>query len=150
MKNRKWYKLTELPQPLAIPSAIMCGNVVHVIGAEARGYSCSPQALPSSDKPITLQSISHLISWTPLPPLPVAYSTAAILCGQLIIVGGKQGWSRTNSIHQLVDRQWVNIGSMAFNRSECLVTNPSPDKIVIVGGYGAQGLTQDTVEECVV
>ena len=71
VKNRKWYKLTELPQPLAIPSAIMCGNVVHVIGAEARGYSCSPQALPSSDKPIAPQSIPHLISWTPLPPLPV-------------------------------------------------------------------------------
>ena len=38
---------------------------------------------------------------------------------------------------QLVDGQWVEIGSMSSNREMCLVVSPSPDRMMIVGGYGA-------------
>ena len=117
-----------------------------MIGNGDDGYSCCLAALPSSDKPIPPQSIPHLISWTSLPPLPVEYSTAATLCGQLVLIGGRRGGSPVNSIHQLVDGQWVEIGSMASDRYSCLVASPSPDKIIIVCGYGAA----DSVEECVV
>ena len=146
VKSRRWYKLTDLPQPLDSPSATICGDIVHVIGY-GEGYSCSLAALPSSDKPIPPQSIPHLISWKPLPSLPVTSSTVATLCGQLVLIGGKRGvWSPVNSIHQLVDGKWVEIGSMTSGRSSCLVASPSPDKIIIVGGIGEP----DCVEECVV
>ena len=72
-------------------------------------------------------------------------STAATLCGQLVTVGGDQGWLRVNSIHQLIDGQWVEIGSMSSGRWRCLVVTPSPDKMMIVGGDA-----KDSVEECVV
>ena len=111
------------------------------------GYSCS---IPSSDEPITSQSIPHLISWTPLPRLPVRQSTAATLNGWLVIIGGKCNWSYIDSIHQLVDGEWVEIGSMSNNRRDCLVVSPSPDRIMIVGGYGAGRGTEYSVEECVV
>ena len=40
-------------------------------------------------------------------------STAATLCGQLVLIGGSQvGWPPVNFIHQLVEGQWVEIGSM--------------------------------------
>ena len=149
VKTRQWYELTNLPRHLTLPSATICGNQVHVIGIGSNGYSCSLQALPSSDEPITPQSAPHLISWTPLPPLPVTHSTAATLSGQLIIIGGKRGWPRfqprVNSIHQLVERQWVEIGSMTSGRWGCLSVSPSPDRVMIVGGYG-----WENVEECVV
>jgi hypothetical protein len=145
VKSRRWYQLTDLPQPLPFPSATICGDLVHVVGY-GDGYSCSLAALPSSDKPIPPQSIPHLISWKPLPPLPVEYSTAATLCGQLVLIGGRRGGSQVNSIHQLVDGQWVEIGSMTSGRYDCLVASPSPDKIIIVGGARAW----DSVEECVV
>ena len=145
VKSRRWYKLTDLPQPLHYPSATICGDIVHVIGYRD-GYSCSLAALPSSDKPIPPQSIPHLISWTSLPSLPVKKSTAATLCGQLVLIGGWRGGPQVNSIHQLVDGQWVEIGSMTGGRSYCLVASPSPDKIIIVGGDGEP----DRVEECVV
>ena len=149
VKSRRWYKLTDLPQPLIRPSATICGDQLNVIGDDAgNGYSCSLQALPSSDKPISPQSVQHLISWTPLPPLPVTDSTAATLCGQLVLIGGSR-MLPVNSIHQLVDGQWVEIGSMATGRSWCLVASPSPDKIIIVGGHGAHSRSQD-IEECVV
>ena len=145
--RRSWSRLTSLPQPLAFPSATICGNQLHVIGCDDNGYSCSLQALLSSNQPIGSQSRTP--TWTPLPRLPVTDSTAATLCGQLVIIGGMGDGSPVNSIHQLVDGQWVNIGSMSSGRWWCLVASPSPDKMVVVGGVGASGSTLDSVEVCV-
>ena len=146
VSSRRWYKLTDLPQPLTRPSATICGHQLNVIGCAYNGYSCSLQALPSSDQPITSESIRHLISWTSLPRLPVTSSTAATLSGQLVIIGGyRRDWSPVNSIHQLLDGQWVEIGSMSHGRNMCLVVSPSADKMMIVGGGGAP----DSVEECI-
>ena len=41
VKSRRWYKLTDLPQPLHRPSATICGDQLHVIGIGGEGYSCS-------------------------------------------------------------------------------------------------------------
>ena len=147
VKSRRWYKLTDLPRPLPSPSAAMCGDQLNVIGINANGYSYSLAALPSSDQPITSPLT---LSWKPLPPLPVAYSTAATLCGQLVLLGGRRGGSSVNSIYQLVDGQWVEIGSMANGRRWCLVASPSPDKIIIVGGNEGFFKLLDVVEECIV
>ena len=149
VRSRRWYELTNLPRPLTLPSATICGNQLHVIGIDGDGYSCSLQGLPSSDQPITSQSISRIVTWTPLPRLPVKSSTAATLCGQLVIIGGMRGGSSVNSIHQLVDGQWVEIGSMSSVRWRCLVVSPSPDKMRIVGGLRGVYVV-NTVEECVV
>ena len=142
VKNRRWHKLTDLPQPLPTASATICGDQLNVIGRDGDGYSCSLQDLPSSDRPITSPLT---LSWKPLPRLSVTGSTAATLCGQLVIIGGTQDWSPVNSIHQLVDGEWVRIGSMASGRDYSLVASPSPDRIIIVGGYD-----EDRVEECAV
>ena len=145
VSSRRWYELTDLPQPLTRPSATICGHQLDVISGDDDGYSCSLQALPSSDQPITSQSIRHLISWTSLPRLPVTYSTATTLCGQLVIIGGWKDWLPVNSIHQLVSGEWMEIGLMSRCRNMCLVVNPSPEKMMIVGGHG-----EDSVEECIV
>ena len=142
VKSRRWYKLTDLPQPLIQPSATICGDLLHVIGRDCNGYSCSLQSLPSNDRPITSPLT---LSWKPLPPLPVELSTAATLCGRLVLIGGLQVLSTVNSIHQLVEGQWVEIGSMTSGRCWCLAVSPSPDRILIVSGDGAI----DSVEECV-
>ena len=142
VKSRRWYKLTDLPQPLPRPSATICGDQLHVIGRGGKGYSCSLHSLPSNDRPITSPLT---LSWKPLPSLPVELSTVATLCGQLVLIGGWQGRPLVNSIHQLVEGQWVEIGSMTSGRWQCLAVSPSPDRILIVGGGGAG----DSVEECV-
>ena len=144
VKIRRWHKLTDLPQPLPNLSATICGDQLNVIRSDDNGYSCSLQALPSSDRPITSPLT---LSWKPLPRLPVTWSTVATLYGQLVIIGGRQGLSPVNSIHQLVDGEWVRIGSMARDRFDCLVASPASDRIIVVGGgYDAE----DSVEECAV
>ena len=116
VSSRRWFQLKDLPKPLIRPSATICGNQLHVIGQchDGNGYSCSLQALLSTDRPITSQSIPQLISWTSLPRLPVTHSTAATLSGQLVIIGGFS--SSVKTIHQLLDGQWVKIGSMSCGR----------------------------------
>ena len=145
-RSGMWYEVTNLPQALTLPSATICDSQLHVIGDTDAGYSCSLQALLSSDQPIISQSISNILTWTLLPQLPVTWSTAATLCGQLVIAGGDRSGSDTNSIYQLIDGQWVEIGSMSAGK-RCLVVSPSPDKMMIVGGYG--GDSTNSVEECV-
>ena len=146
VRNRKWRELTNLPKPLAHPSATICGNCLNVIGDESNGYLCSLQDLSSSDQHTMPQSSN--ISWSPLPRLPVRDSTAATLCGQLILIGGIHG-GPVNSIHQLVKRRWVKIGSMSSGRSDCLVVFPSPDRLMIVCGQRDR-VPLKNVEECVV
>ena len=147
VKSRRWHQLTDLPQPLLRPSATICGDQLNMIGRDANGYSCSLSSLPSRDQPITSPLT---LSWKPLPHLPVKVSTAATLCGQLVLIGGYQGVSQVNSIHQLVGGEWVKIGSMASGRGYCLVVSPSPDKIIIVGGWKKIFQFIDDVEECFV
>ena len=147
-----WSQITSLPRPLTHPSATICDIQLYVIGDDGDGYSCSLQALLSSDQPISSQSITRSITrsltWTPL-PRAVTHSTAATLCGQLVIIGGLRDRSPVNSIHQLVDGQWVKIGSMSSVRWWCLVASPSPDKMVVVGGWGARATQLASVEVCV-
>ena len=154
VKSRRWHQLTDLPQPLPLPSATICGDQLNVIGSGANGYSCSLSSLPSRDQPITspltLSWRPLTLSWKPLPHLPVAGSTAATLCGQLVLIGGYQGVSAVNSIHQLLGGEWVKICSMAGGRGYCLVVSPSPNKIIIVGGWGNSLQLINDVEECFV
>ena len=150
VKSRRWHELiTDVPQPLPDPSATICGDQLNVIERDGDGYSCSLQVLPSSDRPITSPLT---LSWKPLPHLPVTGSTAATLCGQLVIIGGRQGESLVNSIYQLVDGEWVRMVSMASDRWYCLVASPTPDRIIIVGSayYSSELGAGDSVEECAV
>ena len=64
VRSRRWAELTHLPQPLTLPSATICGNLIHVIGGDGNGFSCSLQDLPSSDQPTTSQLRSRTISWS--------------------------------------------------------------------------------------
>ena len=144
VRNRRWLKLNNLPHPCTRPSATVCGTHLYVVN-ELSSFSCSIKDLTSSDQPSTLQST---VSWSPLPPLPARWPIAATLCGQLVLVGGMLHLQSVDSIHQLVDGQWVEIGSMTVARLECLVVSPSPDKVMIVGGSGRSPLYLDSAEEC--
>ena len=132
VRGRRWFELLALPHPLSYPSVAMHSDQVHVIGSDADGYTCSLETLPPTK---TIDSIPHVIAWKPLPPLPVTDSTAAVLSGSLVIIGGIQNESSSRSIRQLVSGRWEEIGSTSSGRYRCLAVTPSPDKMMIVGGW---------------
>ena len=89
------------------------------------------------------QLISHTVTWTSLPQQPVKCSTITSLCGQLLIIGWLQSGSSVKSIYQLVDEEWVEVGSLSSGRSKCLVVATSPDKMMIVGGQGGEKVVEE-------
>ena len=146
VRSRIWYELTNLSHALPQPSATICGSQLCVIGSKGNGYSCSLEALLSS---VPIEPLS--ISWKPLPRLPVILSTVATLREHLLIIGGDRSEDQgmiskifvdpdVNTIHQLVDQQWVKIGAMSVTRSECLVVNTPSDELLIVGGVDERGV----------
>ena len=50
-----------------------------------------------------------------------------------------------NSIHQLVEGQWVKIGSMTRGRCWCLAVSPSPDRILIVVEWEQNSLLKNVL-----
>ena len=133
--SRRWSTLTSLPKPLRLPSAVVCGDLLYVIGGNCV-YSYLLSALPDSTRPD--KSLQSPI-WKPLPDLPLHRSTPAILAGQLVCVGGRQGWvlwsPQDDTIHQLVDGQWEKIASLSSDREDCLVVTPSPERMLVVEGH---------------
>ena len=139
--RKSWFQLTCLPNGPSLPSATLCGSQLYVIDKNnINSYSCSLQAIYTN-------AISHELTWTCLPRLPVHRSTAATFCGQLVIVGGREEGTLVcvHSIHQLIDGDWVKIGSLSTGRLECLIASISGDQMVVVGGEGAL----NSVEVCV-
>ena len=75
-------------------------------------------------------------------------STIATLCEQVVVISGAQDGHPVNDIYQLMNGQWVKIGSMSSSKWLCLVVSPSPDRAVIVGGATEHLLPSNCVEEC--
>ena len=147
--SRRWSTLTSLPKPLRLLSAVVCGDLLYVIG-EKCVYSYLLSAL--LDSTIPDKSLQSPI-WKPLPDLPLHDSTPAILAGQLVCVGGGReggyGSPQDDSIHQLVDGQWEKIGTISKAREDCLVVTPSPNRMLVVGGVAGLLLSySDRVEMC--
>ena len=137
--NKSWFQLTCLPTAPSLPSATLCGSQLYVIDRNnMNNYSCSLQVIYTN-------TIPHELTWTRLLRLPANCSTAATFCGQLVVVGGMKEGITTCSIHQLIDGEWVEIGSLSTARLECLVASVSADQMVVVGGEGEL----NSVEVCV-
>ena len=103
-------------------------------------------------RPVTNRPHHSRCHTPPLPSLPVTHSTAATLCGELVLIGGKWDRSPVNSIHQLVEGQWVEIGSiMACSRNYSIYSSKYITTEVHHGGWiKSLSHKQGRVEECVV
>lgn len=134
VRSRMCYLITDLPEPLYYPSATICGTQLYVLGDDD-GYTCSLQSLPFGNQSLT-SPLS--LTWIPLPPLPLRYSTVATLCGQLVLVCGRQFSSDVGFIYQLVYEHWTEIGVMDTCMSDCLVVSPALDRILIFGGKNVE------------
>ena len=145
-----WSSLASLPKPLPHVRASVCGNELYAMDCTGDGYTCSLHTLLHCDRPTQSQSVPSTQVWMPLPSLPVHVSTPATLSGQLVVIGGRQGWPSVKTIHQLVNGEWVEIGSMCSPRNECLAVSTSVNTIVVVGGCCGTNTCLDTVEVCTV
>ena len=140
-----WTSLKDLPRPLGLPSASICGEKLYVISDKDTAYSISLSHLFTQEQPT-----SASIEWEKLTSLPVNNSTVATLSEQLIIVGGSKAHQEaTSTIYQLLNNEWIEIAFMKSGRFMCIVGTPSPREVVVIGGYKKRGMTRSKcVEVC--
>ena len=141
-QHNTWTLLNNLPCPLGLPSATVCGSTLHVISgySDGDGYSCSINHIVSSDHHIV--SSDHqkgsppALTWKPMPQPPVIWSTAISLSKKLLLVGGTVRDTHTDSsaLYVLSHGQWMKSGSLSSGRRKCLVASLSEEVVLVVGG----------------
>ena len=147
-ETKTWSLLGDLPRPLRLPSATLCGNQLYVLSGDwvGVGYCCSLQERS------TFSQSPPALTWTPIPLPPVYWSTIASLSGVPVVVGGKVRGRGTYSstVYSLSHGQWVGCGHLCEARSDCLVASlsTSHNMLVVVGGVNSTGCDSATVEFC--
>ena len=147
---RQWSTASSLPFPLGYASATIYQDHIYLLGnnedMETRSVSvlacsladliqsCRSQSLGARLKTLTLRT-----GWHRVADLPVRSSSCAILCGQLLAVGGCDNSFRdfTTAIHQYnpAANSWEVISHMPTARSHTLVAVLPGNKLMVVGGY---------------
>ena len=162
-ENHQWSTAANLPEPLYISSATVCGDRIYMLGGvdtrcitTKSVYTCSVSALLQSCVPSLLEaklkrtSLSDKASiWRQVVDLPVVRSTCESFHGRLLAIGGQDDSGKaTTAVYEYssTSNSWKVISHMTTGRYSCFT---AVLQLMVVGG-GADpsiytGLT-DTVE----
>ena len=158
----QWSTASSLPHSLYQASATICEDQVYMLGGfYQRGkksksiptcslaallQSCHSQSLGAQLKTLSLASRPKV--WHQLADTPVTLSTCASLHGQLLAVGGCDSDHKVTiaiHIYNTTTNSWEVISHMTTPRCQCSVAVLPHNKLMVVGGLTAAGVT-DTVD----
>ena len=163
-ETREWHTAADLPQPLTQSSIALCGDLVYLLGgfdksiaATSSVYSCSLTSLLSyvgstslGERLVdTLTWSSKGSPWNRVADLPVNFSTAVSLHGQLLAIGGRDSKDKpTTAVHmyQPTTNSWKVISHMTSPRSQCLSAVLPDNQLMVVGGWTTGDKICDSVE----
>ena len=137
----QWYEGSPLPKECKKMSSAISGNMWYLSG----GYT----SLYESNKHVFIVCLDVLISqavsqsagttspptpspWQTLTELPVTDSTALIIRGSLLTVGG--GLTSAIHLYQPSRRSWVKVGDLPTQRRECACIVLPSGEIFVAGG----------------
>ena len=134
--NMQWFIVSSLPVPTNQPSAMICGDYMYIhpqtndVQEKYSIYKCSLRQLT--------QSQPRSAIWEKISPLPVSHSSLITINDHLLAVGGwDTNRDKTTDIYQYNMTSWTVVSQMSTSRSLCLTTVLPGNKLVVVGGYGA-------------
>ena len=154
-ESLQWFAASSLPHPLSQASAtILCGENLYVLGGYDQSgrskavFTCSLSALIQTSQPQSLgarlkKSLSlaqQPCVWQKVADVPVNRATCTVLCGQLLVVGGRlSDLKPTSAIHKYdpVKDSWTVISHMPTPRYCSLVAVLPGDRLMVVGGQTA-------------
>ena len=134
----QWYEDSPLPKGCDEMSSAISGNMWYL----SRGYS----SVTESNKHVLSVCLDVLISqavsqsagttspspWQTLPELPVTHSTALIIRGSLLTVGGRD--SSAIHLYKPNRRSWVKVGHLPTQREQCACIVLPSGEIFVAGG----------------
>ena len=140
--TRHWYRSAPLPIPLYHMSSVTMGNTWYLLG----GYGAEPskQVICASLDDIISQAVSKPSTrsaalWQVIAPTPLIRSTALVLNGSLLAVGG-DGGSSAIYLYQPKSKCWIRAGELPNDRAECACTVLPCGKFVVLGGNVLQSI----------
>ena len=156
----QWYRTHPLPTACCLLSLVAVGNTCYILG----GYSGLHlnQALYASVDDLLGNAVlanwtTHSGSsdtqsaWKTLPNTPTYRPTAAVLSGNLLVIGGKETSERGADMkevymYSLSTNSWIYISDLPAPRSESAVAVLSSTDVLVIGGRdGAHGCRVNTV-----
>ena len=156
----QWSGAADLPLPLHLALATVCGDRLYVSGGrdEDRHPSrsvctCSLTALLRSCKSIASETLSdsgqktpssdHPGLWSRIADLPVTESTCVSLGSQLLAIGGMDSDNNPTTtilVHNQVANAWEIVGEMSTARSWCFAAVLPEGKLMVAGGCTRSGI----------
>ena len=172
-ENHQWSTAADLPQPMYLASATVCGDHIYMLGGidehstyTKSVYTCSVSALlqscASSSLVAKLKGTFKTSVWRQVADLPVASSTCESFHGRLLAIGGKDDsrsriggmddsrsplWKGTTAVYEYssTSNSWEVISHMTTGRYHCFTAVLPNNQLMVVGGETDTECT-DTVE----
>ena len=155
----QWYRTDSLPTDCCNISFVAIDNKCYVIGGYKEPYHLNQALCASVDDLLgntipanqTTRSDSSdtQSAWKALPNTPTYQPTAAVLAGNLLSIGGKETskWEHRSSNRKEVymyspsTNSWIYVSDLPAPRSYTTVAALSPTEILVIGGWGDDGIT---------
>ena len=144
----QWYEGSPLPKECDEISSAISGNMWYLsrgfskVGSNIHVFSVCLDVLISQAVSQSAGTTSPPTQspWQTLPELPVAHSTALIIRGSLLTVGGV--YSSAIHLYQPSRMSWVKVGDLPTLQWECAcIVLPSGEIFVAGGGIGGSSYT---------
>ena len=150
--SRQWYEGSPLPKRCCQMSSAISGNMWYLSGEYTNAESDKhvfavcldvliSQAVPQSAGTTSPRTPSP---WQTLPELPVTHSTALIIRGSLLTVGG---WdSSAIHLYQPSRRSWVKVGDLPTQRWQCACIVLPSGEVFVAGGRSGVNYISSVVD----
>ena len=161
-ENHQWSTAADLPQPIYLASATVCGDRIYMLGgldkhiATKSVYTCSVSALLQSRVPSSLEaklkktSLSDKASvWRQVADLPVTCSTCESFHGRLLAIGGMDDSGKaTTAVYEYssTSNSWEVISHVTTGRYDCFTAVLPNNQLIVVGGGTDTGRFTNIVE----
>ena len=158
----QWSVAADLPVPLHLALATVCGDELYVSGGRDENrhpsrsvYTCSLSCFLQTCKPVLVtqddseqdenssSSGDQSRLWTRITDLPVTESTCVSIGGQLLAIGGMDSDNKPTTtilVHNQMANAWEIVGEMSTARSWCFAAVLPEGKLMVVGGCTRSGL----------
>ena len=149
-ETHRWSTAADLPKPMYLASATVCGDQLYMLGGINQSlcysnsvYTCSVSDLLQS----CVSSQPHLAAsgrtkkasvWRQAADLPAMCSTCESFCSQLLAVGGMMDSGKPITavyMYNSTTNSWEIISHMTTGRYRCFTGVLPANRLMVVGGY---------------
>ena len=146
----QWFSAADLPQPLSLLPAAVCGDHIYIL-KDSIMYTCSVSALILPHKSAPARSMNKSTEvWRKVaaPPVTATTCNCESIHGQLLAIGGmKSDRKSTTAVHMYnpTADSWEVISHMGTPQYYCIAAVLPNNQLMVVGGCTNHGAT-DSVE----